>query len=566
RIKTNEKKLYETNKDKTYLAVYNLDTKKFIQLADLDLPEVEMADNAQFTLGYNDKPYLKDITWDDDYFDVYKVSLRDGTRKKIATRIKEEASLSPGGNYLCYFSDKNWYLYNCKTDSVSLLNKDLNYKFYDEDWDNPGEAPSYGVAGWIDNDYAVLIYDKYDIWKFSTTGMGFINQTAADGRINQVQMRLINLNPDKPGIALSEELYVSGFSTKKKNACIYRMSFDILGTERVIVEDCRTKVLAKTKDSKNIMFTKEKYDMFPDLWIADSMMASPKKLTNLQSQVDNYNWGKAELVSWKSYDGDTLQGYIIKPDNYVAGKAYPVLTYFYERFSDHLHLFYAPRLNHRPCYQMYSSDGYLIFVPDIKYKTGMPGMNAINCVTSGLKYLIDLGIADSAAIGIQGHSWGGYQTAYMITQTNMFAAACAGAPVGNMTSAYSGIRLESGRARQMQYEKQQSRIGGTLWDSLDAYIRNSPVFGAPKVKTPFMLMFGDQDDAVPWAQGVEIYLALRRLGKTCIFLQYHNEPHIPRKYHNKVDYAVKMKQFYDHYLMGKTAPDWLLKGIEYQGK
>ena len=167
-----------------------------------------------------------------------------------------------------------------------------------------------------------------------------------------------------------------------------------------------------------------------------------------------------------------------------------------------------------------------------------------------------------ASRGIPG---GGYETAFMITATNMFAAACAGAPVANMTSAYSGIRLESGLARQFQYEKEQSRIGGNLWDSLDSYIRNSPVFQARKIKTPLLVLFGGDDNAVPFSQGVELYLDMRRLSLPCIMLEYLNEPHIPRKYANKLDFAIRMKEFFDHYLKNTPAPDWMINGVDYKG-
>jgi dipeptidyl aminopeptidase/acylaminoacyl peptidase len=177
-----------------------------------------------------------------------------------------------------------------------------------------------------------------------------------------------------------------------------------------------------------------------------------------------------------------------------------------------------------------------------------------------------MGVADPKRIGIHGHSWGGYGTAYVVTQTDFFACAIAGAAVGNMTSAYSGIRWESGVARQMQYEKQQSRIGGSLWEKPELFWENSPVFFADRIRTPLLLMHGDEDGAVPWYQSIELYLAMRRLGKDCVFLQYRGEPHHPQKYANKLDYSIKMKQYFDHYLKGEPAPDWLAKGVLYNGK
>ena len=221
-------------------------------------------------------------------------------------------------------------------------------------------------------------------------------------------------------------------------------------------------------------------------------------------------------------------------------------------------------VNHRPCFPFYTSNGYVVFLPDIRFEVGQPGFAASKCLVPGVQKLIDMGIADPKAVALHGHSWSGYQTAFVITQTNIFAAAIAGAPVSNMTSAYSGIRWGSGLARQFQYEKSQSRIGGTLWDSRQKYIDNSPVFFADRIKTPLLIQFGDKDGAVPWYQGIELYLAMRRLDKECIFLQYRNEPHHLKQYANKLDYSMKMKQYLDHYLKGKPAADWIKKGVRYK--
>jgi len=180
--------------------------------------------------------------------------------------------------------------------------------------------------------------------------------------------------------------------------------------------------------------------------------------------------------------------------------------------------------------------------------------------------IIDMGIADPDAIGLHGHSWSGYQAAYVVTQTDLFTAVIAGAPVSNMTSAYGGIRWGSGLARQFQYETGQSRLGSSLFDRRYLYIENSPLFYAHEINTPVLLMHGDVDEAVPWEQSIEMYLAMRRAGKDVIFLQYHDEPHHPRKYPNKLDYTIRMKEYFDHYLRGKQAPEWIRDGVPYMGE
>jgi dipeptidyl aminopeptidase/acylaminoacyl peptidase len=566
-IITSQKKNWEKEKDKYYLSVFHLDSNKFVQLADSACPDVQFEDNPSFTLGKDDTPYLKETSWDGWYHDLYLLNLNNGSRKKIASRLQENSYVSPQGKFVVFYEKSNWILYDILKDSVFNLTNRNDVVFYDEENDTPQEPNPYGFAGWTENDISCYLYDRYDIWRFYTGGgHGYMNITAGDGRINDQVFRFINLDPDKKYFKDMDSIYLYGFNKSNKTQGLYIHTTNILGIDIIFSDDNFLRVYGKAKNANKILFSKEKYNLFPDLWCSNLKFEAPKKLTNLNSQLTDFNWGKTELMKYKNSKGTELEGYFIRPDDYDPNKRYPVLMYFYERFSDMANYFMAPRANHRPCYPVYTGDGYIIFVPDIRYHIGSPGYDATDCLTSAARKLIDMGIADSNAIGIQGHSWGGYQTAFVITQTNMFKAACAGAPVGNMTSAYTGIRLESGLGRQFQYEKEQSRIGGTLWDSLDNYLKNSPVFGAKKVQTPFLLMFGDVDDAVPWYQGIELYLNLRRLNKNVIFLEYRDEPHIMKKYPNKLDYAIKMKEFFDHYLKNKPAPDWMTKGKPYNGK
>lgn len=568
RIKTNQRNWWEKNKDFTYTAVYHLNTKKIVQLADLNISSINFNENPQFALGISQTPYMKEMTWKGPIYDLYLVNIVDGTKKLVEKEVKEDIELSPFGKCIAYFKNKNWYLYDNYKDTTVNLTERTKFVFWDDESDVPDEPGSFGSPGWLQDDDAILINSKYDVWSFFTGGnYGYLIQTANEGKLSKTQIRVVKLDPEKEFYTVKESVYFTGFSEEFKSYNLYTTTFSILGTLKLTeYSDKKLRLIAKAKNTESYIFTKESYDEFPDLWISDSTFSKPSRISEVNPQMKDFNWGKTSLVKWKSYEGFDLDGFVIKPDNFDPKKKYALLVYYYDRFSNTMNTFYQPRLNHRPCYQWYQNDGYIIFVPDIKYNIGNPGNNAVSCVVSGVRELLKQGYIDSTAIAIQGHSWGGYQTAYMITKTNLFAAACAGAPVGNMTSAYSGIRLESGLARQMQYEHQQSRIGGTLWDSLSAYINNSPVFQASTVKTPFLIMFGDIDDAVPWQQGIELYLAMRRLNKNCVMLQYRNEPHIPRRYPNKMDYALKMKEFFDTYCLKKTAPDWLLNGIEYRGK
>lgn len=564
RVKTHERKWWDSNKDRVFTAVYNVQSGKFTQLADLTCPTVNVTENTEFALGYDETPYLKLNTWEGFFYDVYAINLNLGTKKLVAKKLSESASLSPSGSYVAYYQYPHWYLYNTKTDSVENLTAKIETPFYDEDNDVPADPSSYGVAGWLSNDRAVVIHDKYDVWTFYTDG-GFMNQTALEGRDSKIQFRVVNLDKRKRFWSKDDVVMLSGFDEKTKKTGIFRINFEIIGPETVVFDSKKYRLAGQTDSLDRFLFFRESYDEAPDLWVADRDFRRRNRLSNINDQLEKYNWGKAEIVKWKNYEGEELEGILYKPYNFDSTKKYPMLIWYYERFSQRLHDFNSPYIGHRPAYQVYLDDGYLVFLPDVKFKTGYPGYSALSCIEPGVRNLIKKGFVDSSAVGITGHSWSGYQTAFLVTKTNLFAAAVAGAPVSNMTSAYSGIRIGTGLARQFQYEMGQSRIGGDLWDSLDAYIRNSPVFQAKTSFTPLMIMFGDEDWAVPWQQGQELYLAWRRLNKNCIFLHYSKEPHWPEKFPNRLDYAIRMKEFFDTYCLKKPAPKWILDGEAYKG-
>ena len=565
-INTNQKNIWPRVKDQTYTAVFFIDSGRLVQLADRDVPEVWITDNPEYVLAVSSIPYQKEITWYGRLRDIYIVNLSNGARKKVVSRLEDRFSLSPGGGYVVYYQDKNWHLFDRRSGHVRNLTKDIGIPFYDEDHDYPSKVPGYGIAGWVKEDQAVLLYDKYDVWKFPVESGKPVNITGGKGRKGLYTFRTLRLDPDKEFYDFKEKILLSAFHNREKNWGFYSCDLNGAGVKKLLEERKKFKFLAKAKKADKVLFSREDYAEFPDLWISGLEFKKPEKISNVNPQISEFAWGTAELVEWDSMDGIPLQGVLIKPGNYAPGKKYPVIVYYYRFFSQRLHEFNQTVINHRPCFPFYASNGYVVFLPDIRFEIGLPGPAATKCLVPGVQKIINMGIADPDAIGLHGHSWSGYQTAFVITQTNIFTCAVAGAPVSNMTSAYSGIRWGTGLARQFQYEKSQSRIGGSLWEKLELYIENSPVFFADRIETPLLILFGDKDSAVPWYQGIELYLAMRRLEKDCVFLQYRDEPHHPQKYPNKLDWFKKMKEYFDHYLKGKPGPDWIIEGIPYRGK
>jgi len=572
RIKPHQAKKYEDDQKHHYLTVYHLRNNKSKLLADDSMTKAKSTNNSNSVLAYSSLPYRKEITWEGLFNDVYSVNLSSGKKQLVTEKLSnnETPELSPSGKYVTFYRDNHFWLYNTKNKSTINLTKKITSEhgisFANELHDYPYEAPGYGIAGWIEKDKAVLIYDRYDIWLISPNGK-YINLTQGDGRKRQVVYRIVKTDKEQDYFSSKQTLLVHAYYDQLKHHGFYQIISDKAGLTKLLEDKKAFKFVSKAKHSDRFIFTREDMQEFPDLWIANSdsnsLMANYKKLTDVNPQGKDFSWGKPMLVNWRSTKGKPLQGVLIKPANYVEGKRYPVVVYFYRYFSQRMYLYNQMKVNHRPNFPFYTSNDYAVFLPDIKFDIGTPGYSATSALVPGIDKIVDLGIADPDAIGLHGHSWSGYQAAFAITQTDIFKAAVAGAPVTNMTSAYSGIRLKSGLARQFQYEKTQSRIGATLYEKPLLYMENSPIFYADRINTPLLIQFGDVDGAVPWQQGIEMYLAMRRLNKPVIMLQYEGEPHHLKKYPNKVDYALKMKAFFDHHLKGEPAPLWMTEGVKY---
>jgi dipeptidyl aminopeptidase/acylaminoacyl peptidase len=582
-IVPNQKQEWDDVEDRTYVAVYHMRRGRAVQLADTVVQLRGSPENPRRALASSSTPYQKQRTWIGSRSDLYVVSLEDGERTRVVekhggggsavgqwlrgTGVSESsASLSPEGRYVVYYQDDHWHLFDAEKGYTRTLTVGLDVAFYDEDHDYPSPRSGYGVGGWVEGDRAVLIHDKYDAWQFPTDGGEPVNLTGGQGRAEGRVLRVLRVDREREAFERDGWVHLMSFHERNKNFGFYRTRVGAGGLEQLLEEEHKFRFRAKADAADVLLYTREDYDEFPDLWVADLYFAGPRKLSDVNPQIKEFAWGTSELVEWTSDDGIPLQGVVIKPGNYEPGQRYPVLTYFYRFFSQRLHEFNEPVVNHRPSFPIYASDGYIVFLPDVRFEVGRPGHASLKSVVPGVKRLVELGLADPDALGLHGHSWSGYTTSYIVTQTNIFAAAVAGAPVSNMTSAYGGIRWGTGLARQFQYEMGQSRLSGSLWEARSDYVENSPLFYADRIETPLVIMHGDEDEAVPWYQSIEFYLALRRLGKHAVFLQYRGEPHHPRKYANKLDYSIKMKEFFDHHLKGMPAPDWWTEGVPYQGK
>jgi len=551
-----------------YLAMYDLTDKSFKQLADSTLPNVRARKQSpgQVLMGSSTLPYQQLVSWDSWYNDIYIIDTKSNTRELILEKQGSYANLSPGENYLLYWNsnDSCWYSYDINEKKHHNLSESLNVNFYNEIHDVPALPSPYHVAGWLEDDSRVIISDYYDLWSFDPSGKAAPDCiTQQFGRKNNIKFYPVNLIEDEPYLKLDKQSFLlRGFNDITKGSGYYR--YEENKEPKLLIEaDARFGIAKKAQESEKLIFTKGTFKEYPDLYSANMDFKKMHRISDINPQQNDYLWGEVQLVSWISAKGEKLEGLLYTPENLNPEKKYPLLIYFYERNSDNLHNHRIPSPSRSIINPTYcTSNGYVVFVPDITYGTGHPGKDCYDAVVSGTLAMCDqFEFIDRSRMGLQGQSWGGYQIAHLVTQTDLFTCAMAGAPVSNMTSAYGGIRWGSGLSRAFQYEKSQSRIGQPLWEAPELYIENSPVFFADQVNTPLLIMHNDEDGAVPWYQGIEYFSALRRLQKPVWMLVYNGAPHNLRRWPDRMDLDKRMMQFFDHYLKDAPAPVWMTDGI-----
>ena len=567
----------EQDRNRSYRAVLHLKDKKYVQLGDETMQDISPSTEGRFALGQDDRAYRTLVGYDTDYHDVYLVNTADGSKKPLLQKLQSNISWSPNGKYALFYDGKDWDAISVADGKTVNLTKNVGVSFFNETHDSPSTPPTYGQAGWTKDERYILLYDRYDIWQIAADGSSAKNMTS--GRKEKMIYRYVNMDSegtrggrggargggDRDGIDPAEPMLLRAENEWTRESGFYRLKFGST-PEKLIMQAKNFTTPTKAKNADVMMLTASTFSEFPDLLITNSDFKDLKKVSNANPQKDQMLWGTSELVRYKNADGQLLSAMLVKPANFDPSKKYPMLVYIYETLSENVNRFVDPAPRHTINASYYASNGYLVLMPDIVYKIGYPGQSALKCVLPAVQSIVDKGFVDENAIGIQGHSWGGYQIAYMVTQTNRFKAAAPGAVVANMTSAYSGIRWGTGIQRQFQYEHTQSRIGGNLWEYPMRFIENSPVFMADRVQTPLLMIHNDADDAVPWYQGIEYYLALRRLGKEVYMFSYNGEPHGLRRRPNQKDYTVRLQQYFDHFLKGAPMPDWMERGIPFLEK
>lgn len=566
RLQSQQQVEESVDKNFSYLAIYHVAEKKFIRLADEDLRRVNAAPKQMFAIGYDNRDYEPLGNLDGRrYQDIYVVDLKTGARKLAVKKNRWSFGTSPDGTHFLYYGDGQFFTCDMASGKSFNLTEKIPSVFWDQEDDHNVTKPPTNIVGWTKGGASVLLSDDWDIWNVPVHG-GQAENLTVNGKKDRIRYQTrFRVDPDEKGVDLSGPVFVRAYGEWTKKMGIARIDGGKPGAKMLQWDDAGYGGVMKARKADVWLYTRETYQD-SNYYVADASFskgdaAAGKKITDANPQQKDFLWSSgSKLIDYTSAKGDKLQGALFLPANYQPGKSYPTIVYIYEKLSQGLNSYATPTTNGFNK-SVYTSNGYAVLMPDIVYKVNDPGMSAVWCVLPALEAAIKTGVVDKDHVGIQGHSWGGYQTAFLVTQTDAFKAAIAGAPLTEMISMYYSIYWNSGGGNMAIFESSQGRFTGSPIDVTDAYVRNSPISHAKNVKTPLVILHNDKDGAVDFTQGVFYYNTLRRLQKPVVMLQYKGENHGLRVPANMKDYTVRMREFFDHYLKGKPAPKWWTEGV-----
>ena len=558
------------DKSYSYLAAYNVTGNKVVRLADVKMRDVTTSSRDHWAIGVDITPYERQASIDGRaYRDVYAIDITSGARKTIATKLRgggfgAAGIFSPDGERAAYYDDGDYKAYEFATGSTRTLTTGVDAKFWDDEDDhNTIKPPAAPPVGWSKDGGALLVRDNWDIWKLPLKGAA--QNITANGKKDRIRYQArVGVPYRERGIDLAKPMFVETYGEWTKKEGLARVDGVKGGSAVVSWEDAKVDY-RKARDADAWFFTRQTVVKFPDWYAADArgaLLANARRLTDANPQQKDVAWSSgSRLITYTCDKGDTVQAALFLPANYEPGKKYPTLTYIYEKLSQGLNVYPMPNATRYSNPAVYTSRGYAFLQPDITYKLDDPGVSAVGCVVPAVKAAIATGIVDPANVGLQGHSWGGYQTSFITTQTDIFKTAVAGAPLTDMVSMFSSVYWNSGMTNQGIFISSQGRFTDSYAKNPDPYIRNSPNRFANNLKTPFMILHNDRDGAVDFNQGITYFNTLRELGKDVVLLEYVGENHGLARPANQKDYAVRMQEWFDTFLQGKPAPDWLKDGV-----
>lgn len=539
-----------------WLIQWKPDQKEVLEIANETLPTAYLLPQENYALLFDKMQYEPSFQHDGDA-DFYVMDLKTNSKKRMLEKHTTDFNnqyASPNGNYITYYKDKKWWVYNMAMDSHTDVSVNIPFNLETTDHHSSNAVWAYGFAGWsVDNKW-IYIYDEFDIWKVSRDGREFHRIT--NGREDKTVFRVYRRHYEEfpfqrfekfrlDILDLEKDILLEATGPKHSGYYIWNSKNGIVP---LFTKNTKIDNLKKAKESGSYIVQEESYNIPKRIYFLENGKESLLYESNLQQK--DFVSPRQELISYKSFDGRDLQGILMYPDDYEEGKLYPMIVHIYERFSDRFHHYITPTLNNGDGFnpKVYTGQGYFVLYPDIVYILGDPGISALQCVKAAVESVLKTGMVDKDRMALQGHSFGGYEAAFIATQTDMFAAIVSSAGVSNFLSFYLTIGGYDGRPNSWWLEDHQWRMGTSYFDAPEAYKRNSPIEHVQDVKTPILLWSGADDVHIDVRQNIEYYLALRRLGKDVTFLYYPNETHAIRKSKNQKDLTSRISNWLAGYL------------------
>ncbi len=558
RIQPRQELVYKQDLHDNYLSAWNISENSFVQLGSEKYEEVYLANGQEYAVGFDSTPY--EPTFEESWNDIYVIDTSTGEAEKVLDR-QVSVRTSPDGKYLYYFRKNEWRTYNIETGEYANLTENIDAHFERYQAVNGRVYPRpFGSGQWFENDEWVLLYSEYDVYKVDPDGGAVKRLTfGTEDRIRYRQRRL-NFEEDYLEKDDSIYFYMYGDTTKMHGFARLNPNGEL---ERLVYKHALLNRLYKAEKDNEFIYQVQGAANSPDFFFLNSSFDEPVALTHTNPQQKKYYWADDELITFTNADGETLQARLLYPANYQPGKKYPMITYIYEERSQTMHRYSMPSRKSAYNFRRYSSAGYFVFQPDITYELHDPGMSAVESVVPAVKKMISTGMINKEQIGLTGHSWGAYQTTFIITQTDIFNSAVAGAPLTNMISMYNSIYWNAGIPDAQIFEVSQGRFPEPWWKDWDNFVQNSPIFQMQGVSTPLLVEAGTEDGAVDFNQAVELYITMRRMQNPFVLLVYEGENHGLARDENQIDYATRAFQWHQYYLLGKEPADWILEGLPY---
>ncbi|UCE40763.1 MAG: prolyl oligopeptidase family serine peptidase [Candidatus Aminicenantes bacterium] len=562
KIQSVQKIRADRDRNFTYRSVYNLETKRFIRLCDERIRTATIAQDGKWAIGRDEKDYISD--WKESLADYYRLNTKTGERTLMFKGQKRTLGLSPDSKHFLYWKDSHIWDYVISTEKIINLTAQAPVSFIDQEYDHPGTKPPYGVTGWTKDGKAVILNHKYDLYLQPLDGSPAKNLTGGKGTEKEIRFRYVQTDPEEKSIDLEMPLLISAFGHWTKEAGYFRLNEGKL--KLLVYQKKSYGRLIKAKKADHFFYTIEDFKEFPNYHVADQTFQNPRRITDANPHQKEFKWGRNILVEYTNKNDKRLQGVLMIPEEYKEGEKLPMLVDFYEKNSQNLYRFSRLVYRDTPMFYKYVSNGYLVLLPDVHFNTRTTHSDMLDCVESAVKKVIELGYADPKRIGLHGHSFSGQGGALIATKSKMFAAVVVGAAATNLISDFNQLWKSSGTSQHRYDYYGQGRFGTNPFDDRELYIKESALFNAETMDTPLLLFHGTDDGSVEWLQAIEFYNALRFLGKNVILASYPGQGHHLDKLENQIDFQHRMEEFYDHYLKGKPAPEWMTKGVPYLKK